>query len=149
MPEVTTTLTQVKPFSGVSAKGPWTKTVFTDQNGTEFATFKGDVASVAQGFINVPATISYMEEQKGQYTNRTLLAIVAASNGSVPHAEVATPQAAATSQEVRELRIMRQSGLDRALTAFAIAGQDPIQSLEELYQLSDQFIDYFVNGGGE
>ncbi len=142
MPEVTTTLTQVKSFSGVSAKGHWTKTVFTDANGTEFATFKGDVASVAQGFLNVPATISYTEEQKGQYTNLTLLAIVA-------HPEAATPTTTALSQEAREFRIMRQSGLDRALTAFGIAGQDPIQSLEELYQLSDQFIDYFVNGTGE
>ncbi len=154
MPEVTTTLREVKVFTGTSAKGPWVKTVFVDDGGTEYATFKGEVASVVQGFLNTPAKIEYDEKQNGQYTNRTLLAITP-GNGAAPTPVAATPTAVTPTQtsesnDERQLRIMRQSGFKCAILAFQAAGIDPIQSFDEVCEFTDNAVDYFMNGrGGE
>jgi hypothetical protein len=145
---LTTTLVRAfDPVDGTSAKGPWTRCDFKDENDLKFSTFKGDVASVATSLIGQPVEVEFESKQNGEYTNRTLLKVsaveVAAGSASTP-TEV-TPSTN-TYEDDRQLRIMRQSALDRALTAYGIAQLDPIESIDEVYKLSDEFIHYFVNG---
>jgi hypothetical protein len=149
----TTIVRAFEPKAGKSAKGDWVRCDFEFEGGLKASTFNGGVASAATALVGQPVEIEYEEKQNGEYTNRTLLKVSAVNgNGAAPtasiqdHVEVAQNTAGPSHEETRQLRIMRQSGLDRALTAFGIAGQDPIESLDEVYQLSDQFIDYFVNG---
>lgn len=157
--KVITTLTRAfDPQSGVGANGqPWTRSDFEAANGMKFSTFKGDIASVAAALLNQTAEIEYTEKQNGQYTNRTLLGITprpefggAQVTHSAPatalHSPPSTHTASSSISPDRELRIMRQSALDRALTAFGIEGLNPIQDSDALFQLADEFIDYFNNG---
>lgn len=143
----TTVLESVQTFSGTNQRGPWVKTVFTAQGGREYSTFKGDVASKANGFLGQPVNVTYSEKQNGQYTNYTL-EDVASTNGSAPQqqAPAPAPEEGAQHSPGKEMKIHRQSALDRAITCFGIAGIDPLQNLDELYELSDQFIEYFNNG---
>lgn len=152
MQQVTTTLRQVATFSGTSARGPWLKTVFTDEQGVEYATFKGEVASVANQLLNVPVVVSFTEKQNGQYTNRTLEAVTptAGATPSPSPAQAAapayTPSPAVTTEPDRQLRIMRQSALERAIMSFVADGEPILTNLTGLYQLAGEFIDFFENG---
>jgi hypothetical protein len=154
---VTTTLVRAfDPVSGESAKGPWTRCDFKDEQDRKFSTFKGDVASVATSLIGKPVELEFIAKENGEYTNRTLLK-VSAVNGATPAPSTPTVVIPATeavhtvgvTEPERQLRIMRQSALDRALTAYGIAQQDPLLELDAVYKLSDEFIDYFVNGISE
>lgn len=141
-----TTLTKVGAFPGNGTYGPYVRSVFKDADGVEWTTFKGELASQADALVGQTVEMEGNVEQNGQYTNRTLLKVSAVANGNLaPKVDDFTYTVAPVESE-RQLRIMRQSALDRALTAFGIIGQDPIAALEELFELSDQFIDYFVNG---
>lgn len=154
MQQVTTTLRQVATFNGTSARGPWLKTVFTDDQGLEFATFKGEIASQASQLLNVPVVVSYTEKQNGQYTNRTLEAIQAVGGAApAPAAQPApgivtqyTPSAASAPESDRQLRIMRQSALERAIMSFVADGEPILTNLPGLYTLAEEFIDFFENG---
>lgn len=144
-----TTLTKVGAFPGNGTYGPYVRSVFKDADGVEWTTFKGPVASQAEALVGQTVELEGNEEINGQYTNRTLLKVSAVANGNAPvqpQGQTTATHDAGSYEQDRQLRIMRQSALDRALTAFGIIGQDPIAALEELFELSDQFIDYFVNG---
>jgi hypothetical protein len=156
---VTTTLVRAfEPVSGTSARGDWTRCDFKDEQDRKFSTFKGDVASVATSLIGKPVELEFIAKENGEYTNRTLLkvtpvngvvaAVTPVDSTDTVHIPV-TQNAGVSYDDTRQLRIMRQSALDRALTAYGIAQLDPIESIDEVYKLSDEFIDYFVNGISE
>ena len=159
MPTKITTLRKIGAFDGTNKEGkPYVRSVFVDDDGIEWTTFKGQLASQADALVGQTVELEGVETQRGEYVNRNLVSVKAHTNGNAP--TVATPDVATLSadstpnnspsyEETRQLRIMRQSALDRALTAFGIAGQDPIQSIDEVYDLADEFIDYFVNGASE
>lgn len=149
--KVTTTLTSVETRNGTSPRGPWTLSIFKTSGGQDFSTLDGGLASLASSLIGKPVEIEYEERTNAKgYKNFSLTGVQAVGAGEVA---VVTPDAGTYANGSRpeygadkELRIMRQSALDRALTAFGIAGQDPLESINEVYDLADQFIDYFVNG---
>lgn len=147
MPFTTTTLVSHEQKSGSNAKGPWTVNKFKAQDGRQYDTFDKDLAARALERLNVPSVLEYEEVQKGQYTNYTLTGVAPADSDAA--AAPSAPQTAAPAaggEDDRQLRIMRQSALERAILTFNTAGQDPLTHQAELLELADQYIDYFVNG---
>lgn len=158
MPKIVTTIARAfDPASGTGPSGkPWTRTDFELGTGVKVQTFKGEVASVARALVGQPVEVEYEETQNGQYTNRTLLSVSAIANGDHATPATANPSPDSSNNHTlstqtvaepeRQLRIMRQSALDRALTAFGIAGQDPIEHQSELFDLARVYVDFFTTG---
>lgn len=146
------TLSAPEIKSGTGAKGPWTLSIFKASDGREYTTLDGALASKASALVGQPVRLSYTLRQNGKYTNYNLADVqpVEGVEGHVVQS-VSAAQNGTSPDEERQLRIMRQSALERALRAFEIAVSqgaplDPVANTSELYELADEFIDYFTNG---
>lgn len=145
MSSVTTTVLErhYAPEKGRSGKyGP---NKFQAADGRKYETFDADVAGQAAGLLNLPVEITFDERHNGQYTNYDLLGI-RATNGASPSVSEPERGTPAGGDEERQMRIMRQSALERAILTFNTAGADPLEGQDALLELADQYIDYFVNG---
>lgn len=148
------TLSAPEIKSGTGAKGPWTLSIFRASDGREYTTLDGALASKASALVGQPVRLSYTLRQNGKYTNYNLADVqpVEGVEGHVVQDKTPTgPLSGINHEDERQLRIMRQSALERALRAFEIAVSqgaplDPVANTSELYELADEFIDYFTNG---
>lgn len=134
-----------KTGTGKTGK-PWTLRVFQAANGNSYQTFEASIANKAYELLGEPATIEFEEQERNGYVNYVLLGVEPAA-GAV---ESRTQPENRVSPDVvheddRQIRIMRQSALDRAISATA-AGIAEASSEDDLYRIADRFIDYFVNG---
>jgi hypothetical protein len=59
MAKAVTTLTDVKTRSGTSARGPWTLSIFSADDGREYSTLEGSLASKANSLLNTPVELEY------------------------------------------------------------------------------------------
>ena len=152
MSEQIVTISKVFEEHGNGQKGPWTRYDVKDAGGNKYQTFNAQLGAQAKEAQGKSVILTYHEEARGQFTNYVIDAIKA--QGSLVEAAqeaVNAPKSAASTETDgdRQLRIMRQSGLERAiLTAAQLPDifTRPIESVDELYALADQFVDYFVNG---
>ena len=142
MSEQVVTISKVFKEHGVSKKdgSPWTRYDVKDAGGNKYQTFNAELGAQADAATGQSVTVSYHEETRGQYTNYVLDAI---KTGGAVNTETAND--APSPESERQLRIMRQSGLERAILASKALGID-VSSVDDLYEISDQFVDYFVNG---
>ncbi len=143
------------------AGGTITLNVFTAADGREYQAWQADVANQALALIGQPVTVLFEQKINGNFTNYDLVS-VAGVNGGMPtpspvtQSEVTQAQATVLPApemptpglqgKARDIAIWRQSGLDRALTAFGIAGENPLEQLDKVIALTEKFIDYFENG---
>jgi hypothetical protein len=137
MAEIITTVEDVKVVAeGSNNRGPWTKTAVVGGDGREYATFDGGLASQASALKGKVAKLTFKESVRGKYTNLDLESIEEAEAG-------ATPVPAGSNSKKDEFRskeeIRYTAALDAALTAFGIAGVNPVTSVPELYELADEF----------
>ena len=140
----TVTLTKHFPTHGNNSRGPWTRHDFKDAGGSKYQTFDAALGEKAAGLLNQPVEIEYEVEARGQYENNVLKSVKAAGGSPANPASVPSISQNVPSDE-RELRIMRQSGLDRAINTVN-AGITTVSTLEELFVISDEYIRYFQNG---
>lgn len=157
----TVVFTGHKAISGQGAKGPWSKSIFTDQQGREFGVWTNNaegaaIASQLLPLLNQSVTVEFETSQRGKFTNYDIKSVTPA-NGSAPAA--AAPQAAPApvvqqapppqgyeSDDDRQLRIMRQSALERAIMSFGSDQVEILTNLDALFELSDQYVVYFTQG---
>lgn len=141
MAEQVVTITGVFTQQGNNARGPWTRYDVKDAGGNKYQTFDAELGAKAQAVQGQSVTLTFHEEARGQYTNNVLDGIKTSVNGATN----AAPSVPSESQDDRQLRIMRQAGLERAILAASAIGIE-LSSVDDLYAISDQFVDYFVNG---
>lgn len=149
--KVTTKLLKVfDPQGGIGPSGKaWSRTDMKFEGDLKVSTFNGGLASVAKSLEGQAVVVEYDEEQNGQYVNRSLRSIEAVNGAAAP--AVATGNTATTHSsgpDQRQTYIHRQSSLKVATDIFVAAGINPLESLEELLQLSDALVGY-VEGGIE
>lgn len=128
------------------------KNTFLSADDRRFTVWDAGIASQLLPYVGSgqPVTLTYETEVNGQYTN--LIVRSAQTNGAPPAVtqQAAAPQADSGYQRAKSpeenLRIMRQSALERAILTFGASGASPLDDIDALLELSDQFIDYF-NGG--
>jgi hypothetical protein len=151
VPQTQTVLTSHQSKSGSNAKGGWTMHIFKTADGTSYQTFDTALGNKAYGLLNQPVSLIFESETRGDYTNNVLKSIDGAA-GAAPAAPAATAAATAVApiqtgetDDQKQVRIMRQSALERAILA-GTEGYIEIKSVDDLYALSDQFLDYFKNG---
>lgn len=127
--------------------GQRVKHTFVTGDGTRYETWKAPVANVLVATMGQQVQVSGQVKSDGRYTNLDIteanLDIIEANPANLA---AYTPSPAVETNEERQLRIMRQSGLERAILSFGAAGISPLENLDELLELSDQFVDYFVGG---
>ena len=148
MAEQVVTITGVFTEQGNNSRGPWTRWDVKDAGGNKYQTFDEGLGRKAEAAKGSSVKVTYEEVQRGQYVNKVLKAVepqvaereaIAAVNAAAQ----ATPYNG--SETERQLRIMRQSGLERAILATQALGIE-VSGVDELFEISDQFVDYFVNG---
>lgn len=164
MSQIQTTLTAHFAQSGTNARGAWTRHDFTSVSGEKYQTFDAAVANRVYGFSfgdanqpnNKPIVITYDEKpaKDPQYPpNKVITGIEAAT---VPEAPSVAPVASQTPPTVgvpvgsggpdeRQIQIMRQSALERAIR-FVNGDPGAEGGTFEIYNLAEEFLNYFVTG---
>lgn len=116
----------------------------------EYTTFKRDIAAAAKELIGREAELEFQVKQKDQWTNYYLDAVLPVrpihQNGGQQTLD-GFEQAPASGDE-RELRIMRQSALARAIDTLPYF-EKAEQTRETLAILADEYLGYFVTGHWE
>lgn len=111
----------------------------------EYTTLKKSLAEQAKDLVDREAVIGFNVKQNGNFTNYYLES-VQASNGQL----AINGNGPAPVSEERELRIMRQSALERALLSlpYFTAAE---QTRETIATLCEEYLAYFVTGewGGD
>jgi hypothetical protein len=149
------TITNVFSESGNSkATGkPYTRYDIKTAGGTKFQTFDAALGAQAKSLEGASVEIEYEVESRGQYENNVLKSISAAAPPDYYGAGQSAPQAAVNTND-RELRIMRQSALDRAINTVG-HGIVEIEGVKvtpdkinpyDLFRLADTYILYFEAG---
>ena len=138
---------------GTNQRGEWALRIFTSAGGDKFQTFDVSLGDQVISSINSPVEVEYEIEDNGNFKNnviRSVKAVAAGVSTEVAKALVASGQASVYTlpSDDRELRIMRQSGLDRAINTVA-AGIAEAKTVNDLFALSDEYIRYFQNGVAE
>jgi hypothetical protein len=123
---------------------PYTRYDIKTAGGTKFQTFDAALGAQAKSLEGTSVEIEYEVESRGQYENNVLKSISAAAPPDYYGAGQTTPQAAVNTND-RELRIMRQSALDRAINT---VGHGIVQAddVSDLFKLADTYILYFEAG---
>lgn len=115
----------------------------------EYTTFKRDLAEAAKELIGREAEIDFQVKQNGNYTNYYLDSVLpvrpSQQNGS---GQLSLDQGTPSSSEERELRIMRQSALARAIETLPYF-EKAEQSRETLATLAEEYLSYFLSGNWE
>jgi hypothetical protein len=148
MASTTVTLSSPEQRNGTSARGAWTLSLFPASDGRKYQTFDGAIASVVASLIGQPAVVEYEEEQRNGNTNYVIKAASAATAGTVvqtaPAAAVVAHPAAAPSS--KDEQIARAVALKQAFDAFAVAGQDPILSRNEVVEFAGTLVPFLLTG---
>lgn len=135
MAEIITTVEDVKVVAeGTNSRGPWTKSAVVAGDGREYATFDGALASKAADLKGQAAKITFEETQRGKYTNLDLKDIEEAAAGAPVVSGVAKSDQFRSKEELRYTAAM-----ELAVTAFAVAGANPVTDVPALYELADEF----------
>ena len=138
------TLTGVEVKSkGTSKRGPWALRIFDSAGGTKFQTFDVAIGESLEKSVGSAVEIEYEVEENGNFTNNVVKSFKAAGPAPVYNDEGGVP--VKSHQEDRELRIMRQSALDRAINT---VGHGIVQAddVSDLFKLADTYILYFEAG---
>lgn len=138
--EQVVTIKAVFPNSGQNAKGPWTRYDIKDAGGNKYQTFNDQLGKKAEALKGQSVKVTYHEETRGDYTNNVLDSIGEAGAGEATKQHVYTDD--------RQVQIMRQSGLERAIRAASLLGLN-LNGVDELYDISDEFVRYFQEGQQE
>jgi hypothetical protein len=139
------TLTGVEVKSkGSNKRGPWALRIFDSAGGTKFQTFDVADGEALEAKIGTPVELTYEVEENGNFTNNVIKSFKDAAVPDYYSAGQTTPQAAVNTND-RELRIMRQSALDRAINT---VGHGIVQAddVSDLFKLADTYILYFEAG---
>jgi len=136
------TLTGVEVKSkGSNKRGPWALRIFDSAGGTKFQTFDVADGEALEAKIGTPVELTYEVEENGNFTNNVIKSFSDAGKVLSGVAEAAPP----VNTNDRELRIMRQSALDRAINT---VGHGIVQAddVSDLFKLADTYILYFEAG---
>lgn len=140
MSEIITTVEDVKVVAeGSNTRGPWTKTAVVGGDGNEYATFDGALASKAAALKGQTAKITFESTQRGKYTNLDLKDIEGSSGAPVTTPAAGSPAAIKNDQFRTKEELRRTAALEIAVTAFGVAGLDPVTQVPELYELTSEF----------
>jgi hypothetical protein len=148
--EVTTKISKVFTASGEKNGKPWTRWDVKDDSDTKYVTFKEGDGKKAEAARGKTVKLTFTQNVDGTYVNNTLEDIQVIESEVVKAVETAQAAQAETTapprsyEDERQLRIMRQSALQRAIDTAATAGEitDPI----ELFKLADTYLLYFEAG---
>ena len=136
------TLTSVEVKSkGSNKRGPWALRIFDSAGGTKFQTFDVADGEALEAKIGTPVELTYEVEENGNFTNNVIKSFSDVGKVLSGVAEAAPP----VNTNDRELRIMRQSALDRAINT---VGHGIVQAddVSDLFKLADTYILYFEAG---
>ena len=138
MGTVTTTLVGHETKSGTNAKGTWVMNLFEDQNGAKYQTFEADIASQALSLlIGQRVDITFEEVQRGDFTNKIIQSIQAST-------QIPTEQPTSASPQIEP--VDRNAGIARAIETFGVAGVDPLENQDALFELADVYATYGALG---
>ena len=136
------TLTGVEVKSkGSNKRGPWALRIFDSAGGTKFQTFDVAVGEALEKSLGSAVDLTYEVEENGNFTNNVVKSFKDAGKVLSGVAEAAPP----VNTNDRELRIMRQSALDRAINTVG-HGIVEVDGVTDLFRLADQYILYFEAG---
>ena len=139
--------------SGNGKKGPWTLHLFTDKNDQVYKTFETALANELAGTRGQQVTVEYEERpSRGDYPPDKIVqklisagnAVNTTSGAAVSVGEDGVVKHVVTTPDDRQMQIMRQSALERAIRFYALGSTKPTPA--SLFALSDKFVDYFVHG---
>ena len=140
-----TVLTGHESNSGVNAKGTWVLNSFTGQDGQKYKTFDNDIA--AQAFSLMGQTVSIEFEEKPardpRYGPDKFITSIAASTQTTPILQQ-TYTAPPTVAEIKP--VDRNAGIARAIETFGVAGVDPLENQDALFELADVYATYGALG---
>jgi len=151
------TLTGFETKSGNNDSGGWTLYLFKDAGGNKYQTFEDDLGLAAAGLIGKSVEVEYEVQErdlpaKGDrpattVRNNVLKSVKEVDNGGPGQMQsVNAAQVNSRSyDDERQLRIMRQSALDRAINTVA-AGIAEVSGFRDLFEIADEFILYFEAG---
>ncbi len=161
MPSVNVTLTSYDKREGQGQRGPWTLHLFKDSAGQSYQTFEAPISNRAYGLLNQPVVLEYKDKpsKNPEYPpNKEIVdiqpdtSVVRTDDPGLPptttsEAPTTTGRAAfaANSGDDRQIQIMRQSALERAIRALS-AQIDGFDEQYSVYELSEQFLHYFQTG---
>jgi hypothetical protein len=155
LPTVHVTLVEHTKKEGNSQHGTWVLNLFKDAAGVTYQIFtdpKTGIANKTAHLLNQPAILEYRDKpaKDPQYPpNKEIVDIQpdtsAPAVSEAPVASQAPPTRAAfalSSGDDRQIQIMRQSALERAIRWFGVAGE----GWPGLYVQSEEFLHYFQTG---
>lgn len=132
--------------------GTKTKNTFVTDDGDRYESWNTGIAAKVAATLDTPVNIVFERKQSGQYTNLEIKDVLGGTvvGTATPAPTQTTVQVNAPvtteSQDERQTRIMRQSGLKAAIQAFGVAELDPVQNTDALYQLAEEFVDFYLHG---
>jgi len=126
---------------GSNKRGPWALRIFDSAGGTKFQTFDVADGEALEAKIGTPVEITYEVEENGNFTNNVIKSFSDVGKVLSGVAEAAPP----VNTNDRELRIMRQSALDRAINTVG-HGIVQAEDVSDLFKLADTYILYFEAG---
>jgi hypothetical protein len=142
-----TTLSFQDTKSGTNARGGWTLTIFKGGDNREYTTFDGTLASKIQGLDGQLLEVEYEEgvNKKG-YPTISLKGVSAAQSGAAPAPVVAATNGKSPAEFRTPLQIQRVEGYKIAFDTYSVLGLDPVQSLNEVFQLGEQITTALMEG---
>jgi ABC-type dipeptide/oligopeptide/nickel transport system ATPase component len=145
---VTTLSDPVEVASGTNAKGAWKLLKLTGGDGRDYTTFDGNLASkaaAAEGALRVEYEEVAKQKDGRTFTDYKLKDVEPTSEAPVAAPAQDFPKA--SKGEFRTpLQIQRVEGYRLAFETFIAIGQDPILSLNEVFQYGEQITDALMNG---
>src|SRR3990167_7439492 len=138
----TTVLVHHSTKAGTTAKGTWVLNTFKANDGTEYQTFDAALASQALALMGQPVEIEFTPEERGNFVNNTIVGI-AASTQTTPILQQ-TYTAPPTVAEIKP--VDRNAGIARAIETFGVAGVDPLENQDALFELADVYATYGALG---
>ncbi len=156
MPSVNVTLTSYDKKEGQGQRGPWTLHLFKDSAGQSYQTFEAPISNRAYGLLNKPVVLEYKDKpaKNPEYPpNKEIVDIqldVAALEAiedehyNPPTNALTSGAPLVNSGDDRQIQIMRQSALERAIRFYGYSGQ--AYGEVQIYELSEEFLHYFQTG---
>jgi hypothetical protein len=160
LPQVKTTLIGYQAKNGTGARGPWTLHLYTDAAGQSYRTFEAPISNRVYGLLNQPVVLTYEEKpaRDPQYPPNRVIQDVQQdlSFPAAPVAPVAAQAAPALppttppapvggGADDRQVQIMRQSALERAIRWIDVLGVAAYEG-DDPYALTEEFLHYFQTG---
>jgi hypothetical protein len=141
-----TTLSFHDTKNGSNDRGGWTLTIFKGGDNREYTTFDGTLASKIQGLDGQLLEVEYTEKENGKFTNYTVNGVSPATEGAAPAPVVAATNGKSPAEFRTPLQIQRVEGYKIAFDTYSVLGLDPVQSLNEVFQLGEQITTALMEG---